>query len=73
MNELTDGRGYPLDFTPITLKCGVKIYRACFGNKQAGMWFTTTYPNIDGDPGNPFRVDDPEMAHSLTYLSLIHI
>ena len=70
MNDLLDGKGYPLDLTPITLKCGVKIYRACFGNKQAAMWFTTTYPNIDGKPGNAFRIDEPEMAHTLTYKEL---
>jgi len=56
-----------LDCEPITLKCGIQIYRACFSNKQAMHWYTTDYPNINGSSGKAFRVDDPRQAHTYTY------
>ena len=70
MTDLLDGRGSPLDFNAITLRCGTKIYRACFSNKQAELWFTTTYPNIDGNPGDAIRISDPKRAHTFTYSDL---
>ena len=59
-----------LDYTPIQLRCGTQIYRACFSNKQADLWFTTTYPNIDGNIGDAFRISHPERAFTFTYAEL---
>ena len=59
-----------LDLKPITLRCGVQIYRACFSNKQAVFWYTTEYPNSNGSCGGAFRVSDPGSAHFYTYSQL---
>ena len=70
MTFFVDGKGFPLDFTPLKLKCGTLLYRACFCNKQAMQWYTTTYPNIVGNTGDCFRVSDPARAHTFTYAQL---
>ena len=59
-----------LDYTPLTLKCGTLLYRACFCNKQAMQWYTTTYPNSTGNTGDCFWVSDPAIAHTFTYAQL---
>ena len=43
-----------LDTEPLVLKCGTKIYRALFCDKQATCWYSTSFPVLRQEPFEPF-------------------
>ena len=42
-----------MDTEPLVLRCGTRLYRAVFGDKQATCWYSTSYPTAGSDSENP--------------------
>ena len=75
----------PFDTTPLVLKCGTKLYRALFCDKQATCWYSTSFPVLGQAAFEPFDLrkalgvtdlregpssDQLRQAQTLTYIAL---